>query len=503
MSILFIGENGQPVLDYANSESEVAFAKYGFNVAASDKISLDRSIPDTRHAECKYWHYPENLPRTSVVIVFHNEAWSPLLRTVHSVVNRTPSKLLLEVVMVDDFSDKEHLKNKLDNYVKQKFGSTVRIIRNRQREGLIRTRNIGAENARGQVVVFLDAHCEVNTFPRWLQQYSRRTVTVPVIDSIDMNNWEYAQQRGYGSKPLYRGIFEWGLLYKEAEIPKQEEVLREHQSEPFRTPTHAGGLFAINRDWFEKLGYYDPGLRIWGGENYDLSFKVWQCGGSVLNVPCSRVGHVYRRAVPYSFGNVSGPVVSINYKRVAEVWMDEYKEYYYIREPFIRKRDAGDLTQQRELRLKNRCKSFDWYMKNVAYDMPVLYPKLPQNLVWGEVVNPSSYLCIDTMGKRNFETIGVSPCHHSGGNQLLRLNVKGQFASGEWCISASHGQLNAGRCVPMTVDGPWRYDKTSQQISNAPLNKCVALKRQTSQLVLAECNANDEMQRWVFNEIYL
>jgi len=40
------------------------------------------------------------------------------------------------------------------------------------------------------------------------------------------------------------------------------------------SPTHAGGLFAIDRKWFKKLGYYDPGLQIWGGENFELSFKV-------------------------------------------------------------------------------------------------------------------------------------------------------------------------------------------------------------------------------------
>ena len=55
---------------------------------------------------CKYWHYPEDLPTASVILVFHNEGWSTLLRTVHSVINMSPPQFLKEIVMVDDFSDK-------------------------------------------------------------------------------------------------------------------------------------------------------------------------------------------------------------------------------------------------------------------------------------------------------------------------------------------------------------------------------------------------------------
>ncbi|VDM85811.1 unnamed protein product [Strongylus vulgaris] len=89
------------------------------------------------------------------------------------------------------------------------------------------------------------------------------------------------------------GIFEWGLLYKETAISAKERDSRSHNSMPFRSPTHAGGLFAIDRLWFQELGYYDEGLQIWGGEQYELSFKVcsWSNSTSLLTTHYFDIRH--------------------------------------------------------------------------------------------------------------------------------------------------------------------------------------------------------------------
>jgi len=41
-----------------------------------------------------------------------------------------------------------------------------------------------------------------------------------------------------------------------------------------RSPTFAGGLFAISRSYFEHIGSYDDQMEIWGGENVEMSFRV-------------------------------------------------------------------------------------------------------------------------------------------------------------------------------------------------------------------------------------
>ncbi|KAG8510416.1 Polypeptide N-acetylgalactosaminyltransferase 13, partial [Galemys pyrenaicus] len=220
---------------------------------------------------CKTKVYPDELPNTSVVIVFHNEAWSTLLRTVYSVINRSPHYLLSEVILVDDASERDFLKLTLENYVKN-LEVPVKIIRMEERSGLIRARLRGAAASKGQVITFLDAHCECTL--GWLEpllariKEDRKTVVCPIIDVISDDTFEYMA----GSDMTYGG-FNWKLNFRWYPVPQREMDRRKgDRTLPVRTPTMAGGLFSIDRNYFEEIGTYDAGMDIWGGENLEMSF---------------------------------------------------------------------------------------------------------------------------------------------------------------------------------------------------------------------------------------
>ena len=179
---------------------------------------------------CQKKTYSSNLPSSSIIICFHNEAWSTLLRTVHSVLNRTAKNLIQEIILVDDHSTLEVLNDKLQNYVAN--FAQIKLVRTTEREGLIRGRMLGAEHATGEVLVFLDSHCEVNK--EWLPPLLERikdnpnTVVCPVIDIISSDTFEYQ------SSPLVRGGFNWGLHFSWESVPSHLLAQREDETQPIR-----------------------------------------------------------------------------------------------------------------------------------------------------------------------------------------------------------------------------------------------------------------------------
>ncbi|XP_071961390.1 polypeptide N-acetylgalactosaminyltransferase 1-like isoform X2 [Antedon mediterranea] len=516
------GEMGKPVIieQENKAESDRLFKINEFNLMASDRVALNRTLPDVRPRQCRDKVYSKNLPDTSVILVYHNEAWSTLLRNVHSIINRSPRDLLREIILVDDASDQDHLGKKLENYV-AKLPVSVNIQRMPKRAGLIRARMRGADVAKGNVLTFLDSHCEVTE--GWLEPLlarihaDRRTSVCPVIDVISDEtfgygghtgdpqvggfswslffNWhaiprrEQTRRHGDPTEPVrtiavcpvidvisdetfgyqhgndpQMGGFGWSLFFKWYGVPKREALRRKGDpTQPVRSPTMAGGLFAISKDYFEELGRYDPGFDIWGGENLELSFKIWMCGGTLEFVPCSHVGHVFRKKSPYHFPPGTN-YVNKNNRRLAEVWLDEYKNFYYRIAPSVAKTDPGDLTERHNLRKSLNCKSFKWYLENV-------YPESswPVNFFsMGEIRNVETNQCLDTMMRDTGHKVGLYACHGQGGNQIWAFTKNFELKHDDSCLDVAHtGPVMMLSCHQQGGNQKWSYDKQTKELKHS------------------------------------
>lgn len=116
------------------AEGEKQLAKIALNQALSEHISYNRTVPDARHPGCRKKSYDvDSLLTTSVIVIFFNEPYSVLVRTVHSVINTTPKNLLKEIILVDDGSSNVDLKHKLDYYVSSRLSDKVKVVRLKNR----------------------------------------------------------------------------------------------------------------------------------------------------------------------------------------------------------------------------------------------------------------------------------------------------------------------------------------------------------------------------------
>ncbi|KAB7494804.1 N-acetylgalactosaminyltransferase 6 [Armadillidium nasatum] len=398
---------------------------------------------------------------------------------------------------------KAFLKKDLDDWLKKNI-PIAKVVRLPERVGLINARQEGVKASSADVIVVLDSHCEVMTdwLPPLLEPIveNPRTAVCPLIDVINSDHFGYYPQDEGG-----RGAFDWRFYYKR--LPLRNSDI-EKLPRPFENPVMNGGLFAISRTFFWELGGYDEGLKIWGGEQYDLSFKIWQCGGRLLDAPCSRVGHIFRMGGKNRpAAKNAGDFLSKNYKRVALVWMDEYIEALYKRNPRLRKVDAGDITSELQIRENLQCKPFKWFLENIAPDLVRDYPPIePSDFANGSISSTVlANMCLDT-GSREKGDIILYVCHGFG-PQYFSLGYKKNIKveNEQFCWAAPRKEGTPPQIEHCHKDpGPgqiWRYDPETQQIQEKAFMRCLDVDTNARTLFMTTCDPNAKSQKWIFKNV--
>uniref|UniRef100_A0A3Q1EP40 Polypeptide N-acetylgalactosaminyltransferase n=1 Tax=Acanthochromis polyacanthus TaxID=80966 RepID=A0A3Q1EP40_9TELE len=422
-----------------------------------------------RCVERKFRRCPP-LPTTSVIIVFHNEAWSTLLRTVHSVLHTSPAILLKEIILVDDASTAEGLILPLPQYL---YSDKISKLVKKSENPIVK-----------------------NMIQIWSKV--RKLVKEPCNLSLYSPIWGECFH-GWLEPLLVRIVEEPKAVVKDA------KKLRKDETYPVKTPTFAGGLFSISKEYFEHIGTYDDKMEIWGGENVEMSFRVWQCGGQLEILPCSVVGHVFRTKSPHTFPKGT-EVITRNQVRLAEVWMDDYKKVYYRRNKnaavMASEHRYGDISDRLKLRERLQCKNFTWYLNTIYPE--IFIPDLTPDK-FGAIRNSGSNTCLD-VGENNQggKPMIMYQCHNMGGNQYfeytshkeLRHNIGKQL-----CLHASEPvkielcQLK-GKGTSVSPQQEWVFTE-DHLLKNPSSGKCLQLRG--GQIQMDSCNTADLFQQWILS----
>uniref|UniRef100_H0V3X5 Polypeptide N-acetylgalactosaminyltransferase n=1 Tax=Cavia porcellus TaxID=10141 RepID=H0V3X5_CAVPO len=456
---------GEDLPEAEQRKAQDLFHRFGYNVYLSNQLPLDRSLPDTRDSRCLQKTYPSQLPSLSVILIFMDEALSVIQRAITSIINRTPLWLLKEIILVDDFSSNGELKiplNEKIEFYNQMYPGLLKIIRHAERKGLAHARNTGWKAASADVVVILDAHVEVNV--GWAEpilariQEDRTVIISPVFDNVRFDTFQLLKYE------VAVDGFNWQLWCRYDFVPQTWIDLGDVTA-PVRSPSIMG-ILAANRLFLGEIGALDDGMLVYGGENVELSLRVLkEEPGGRYTLPVLTLAIVTCIALMVSDSdhqNANNIQLAGCWKTLERIFSGDNPQFPHLwSTPSNSGIDYGDISSKRMLQEKLKCKSFDWYLKNVY---PVLKPIPIHDIVgYGRMKNSlDKGICLDRGPVTN--NIPIMYACHELGSQYVYYRLTGEFYVGSLVAEVHSDDL----CL---TDPGHREEPTLEQCSKAAQNK--------------------------------
>lgn len=139
----------------------------------------------------------------------------------------------------------------------------------------------------------------------------------------------------------------------------------------------------------------------------------------MLQIPCSHVAHTSKLSSSYKRKNYGFDYSARNLKRVAEVWMDDWKTELYLTNPARYKEvDAGDLTDALARKKKLNCKPFQYFLDEIAPEICERYPPVRYGVfASGAIISDADpTLCVTFMFKNYEDPLQMSRCSENKTN---------------------------------------------------------------------------------------
>lgn len=446
----------------------------GYNESFLDTLPIFRdNITDFRPSMCKNKTFKGSKIKVSVIINYHNELLSLVLRSVYTVINAIPPQNFHELILIDDASNLTTFHDLLEvETLVKSLSVNTRFYRFETNKGLIYCRRFGCQEATGNAVLVLDSHVEVKSgFLAPLLdviESNKMAIAAPVFDFWDtFNNMHYS----YDNHALaYNKYFAWIFRFNHT------------NGGNFPTPAILGGAFVARKELLEKLDYFGRCMVGWGHENMELTMKTWMCGGEVLYVPCSRVLHYAAKRSPMKHGDrVQANHPSRNSAIIAKSFYPE--EYYKDFEKQLRTDKhilecSEAIEINKNILKKNNCKrDFFWIRRNL---MPEVESFDGETLVAINLTTNGS--CVFLLNNPNRQVVHLNKCHNERSDlDTMRLTKWGEIRMYDrLCLDLGYkDRLGFGNCHRQKGAQLIRYDYSTGRITNEQGNICLVQKRGT------------------------
>ena len=116
------------------------------------------------------------------------------------------------------------------------------------------------------------------------------------------------------------------------QMPAHERRRLRSEAQAHRSPTLVGCAIAVRKDYFHHIGGFDDAMNVWGGENIELAFRTWMCGGQVRSWGGGG-GSTYENIPSHSMVKYHGVLKQVNHGQIPW-YLEAGKPWYTIQLPY-------------------------------------------------------------------------------------------------------------------------------------------------------------------------